>query len=102
MTYRPYTIDELEHLLKNEQADFSVNEHAKFARTKVPVRQVPCFRSEQYPDDHLFVVADDGKTAIVFDDVEEEFAICKSHLLDGVVREWGLAGSLVFALMHLK
>ena len=102
MTWKPYSIDEMEHLLKTEQSDFSEAEHAKFARTKVPVRQVPCFRSEQKVDGHLFVVADDGKTAIVFDDVEEEFAICKSHLLDGVVREWGLAGSLVFALMHLK
>jgi hypothetical protein len=102
MTWKPYSIDELEHLLKNEQVDFSAAEHAKFTRTKVPVRQVRCFRSEQMTDDHLFVVADDGKTAILFDDVEEEFAICKSHLLDGVVREWGLAGSLVFALMHLR
>ena len=102
MTYKPYSLDEMEHLLKTEQADFSANEHAKFARTKVTMRQVPCFRSEQKADGHLFVVADDGKTAIVFDDVEEEFAICKSHLLEGVVREWGLAGSLVFALMHLK
>ena len=102
MTWKPYTIEELEHLLKTEQSDFSAAEHAKFARTKVPVRQVPCFRSEQKVDGHLFVLADDGKTAIVFDDVEEEFAICKSQQLDGVVREWGLAGSLVFALMHLK
>lgn len=102
MMWKPYTIEELEHLLKTEQSDFSAAEHAKFARTKVPVRQVPCFRSEQKVDGHLFVLADDGKTAIVFDDVEEEFAICKSQQLDGVVREWGLAGSLVFALMHLK
>jgi len=102
MTRKPYSIGELEHLLKTEQSDFSADEHAKFARTKVPVTKVRCFRGEQNPDDHLFVVANDGKTAIVFDDVEEEFAICKAHLLDGVVREWGLAGSLVFALMHLK
>ena len=97
-----FSIDEVEHLLKIEQADFTAAEHAKFARVKIPVRQVRCFRSEQKTDGHLVVVADDGKTAVVFDDVEEEFAICKSHLLEGVVREWGLAGSLVFALMHLK
>ena len=102
MTGKPYSIDEMDHLLKTEQADFTAAEHAKFARTKVPVRQVRCFRSEQKIEGHLFVVADDGKTAVVFDDVEEEFAICKSHLLDGVVREWGFARSLVFALMHLK
>jgi hypothetical protein len=97
-----FSIDEVEHLLKTEQAEFTAAEHAKFARVKIPVRQVPCFRSEQKTQGHLFVVANDGKTAVVFDDVEEEFAICKSHLLDAVVREWGLAGSLVFALMHLK
>jgi len=97
-----FSIDEVEHLLKTEQADFTAAEHAKFARTKIPVRQVRCFRSEQKTEGHLFVVADDGKTAVVFDDVEEEFAICKTQLLDGEVREWGLAGSLVFALMHLK
>ena len=102
MTEKPYSIDEMNHLLETEQADFTAAERAKFARTKVPVRQVPCFRSEQKTDGHLFVVADDGKTAVVFDDVEQEFAICKSQLLDGVVREWGLAGSLIFALMHLK
>ena len=97
-----FSIDEVEHLLTTEQADFTAAEHAKFARTKIPVRQVRCFRSEQKTEGHLFVVADDGKTAVVFDDVEEEFAICKTQLLDGEVREWGLAGSLVFALMHLK
>ena len=97
-----FSIDEVEHLLKTEQADFTAAEHAKFARTKVPVAQVRCFRSEQKTDGHLFVVANDGKTAVVFDDVEEEFAICKAQALEGVVREWGFAGSLVFALMHLK
>ena len=102
MTGKPFSIDEVEHLLTTEQTEFTAAEHAKFARTKVPVRQVRCFRSEQKTEGHLFVVADDGKTAVVFDDVEEEFAICKTQLLDGEVREWGLAGSLVFALMHLK
>ena len=35
--------------------------------------------------------------------IEQEFGICKSGALDaGTVRDWGLAGSLVFALMHLK
>jgi hypothetical protein len=97
-----FSIDEVEHLLKIEQADFTAAEQAKFARTKVPVRQIKCFRGEQKAEGHLFVVADDGKTAVVFDDVEEEFAICKTNLLDSVPREWGLAGSLVFALMHLK
>ena len=103
MTWTPYSLEEVGHLLTTEQSDFTAHEHAKFARTKVPVRKVSCSRSEQNADGHLFVVASDGTTAVVFDDVEQEFAICKAQALDGdVVRDWGLAGSLVFALMHLK
>ncbi|HET6159106.1 MAG TPA: hypothetical protein VFE34_12220 [Dongiaceae bacterium] len=103
MTWTPYSIEELENLLKAEQADFTADEHAKFNRTKVPVRKVRCFRSGPNAGDGLFVVASDGKTTIIFDDVEGEFGICKSNAIEAdVVREWGLAGSLVFALMHLK
>lgn len=103
MTWAPYSMDEIEHLLTKEQLDFSADERAKFSRTKVPIRKVRCFRSERHAEDCLFVIANDGRTAIVFDDADEEFGICKSQALDGeIVREWSLAGSLVFALMHLK
>jgi len=106
MAWTPYSIDELEHLLKAEQSNFSGDEHAKFNRTKVPIRnrvRAYAFRSEQHADDGLFVVASDGETALVFDDFDQEFGICKAKALDdGPVRDWGLAGSLVFALMHLK
>ena len=100
-TWKPYTMQEMENLLEEEQADFSPDEHAKFARTKVT--KARCFRSEQYPDDALFVIASDGEEAVMFDDVEEEFAICKANAIgDGVVRAWTLVGSLSAALMHLK
>jgi hypothetical protein len=70
---------------------------------KAPIKKVSCYRETDRSDGSLFVVASDGKTAVVFDDVEQEFGICKAAALDaGPVRVWGLAGSLVFALMHLK
>jgi hypothetical protein len=103
MTWIPYTMDELDHLLKSEQANFSADEQAKFNRNKVPIRKVRCIRSPQHADDGLFVIASDRQTAVIFDDVDQEFGICKAKALDdGPVRDWGLAGSLVFALMHLK
>lgn len=103
MTWTPFSIDEVADLLNAEQAEFSPEEQIKFARVKVPIAKARCYRSEMYGDDCLFVVASDGVTAIVFDDVEEEFGICKAGALEGeIVREWSLAGSLVFALMHLK
>jgi len=39
----------------------------------------------------------------VFDDIDEEFAICKSKAIgDSELREWTLVGSLSAALTRLK
>ena len=103
MTWMPFSVDEVAALVVADQAEFSADEQTKFARVRVPITKVRCHRSEELGDDGLFVVANDGVTAIIFDDVEEEFGICKSTALEGdIVRAWSLAGSLVFALMHLK
>jgi len=103
MTWTPYSVEEVADALKAEQTEFTAAEQTKFARPKIPIRKVYCHRSEEYKDACLFVVADDGVTAVVFDDVDGEFGICKSSVLqEDMVRHWNLAGSLVFALMHLK
>ncbi len=101
MTWTPHNLEQVENVLRAEQSGFSVDEQIKFARVKVPIRKVPCFRSGQYGADSLFVVADDGTTAVVFDDVEEEFAFCESKELAKTVQRWALAGSLSSALMKL-
>jgi hypothetical protein len=93
-TWKPYTMQEMEDLLEEEQADLSPDERVKFDRTKVPIRKVRCFFSEKYPDDALFVIASDGETAIVFEDIHEEFAFCEARALDNeVVRYWTCCGS---------
>ena len=96
-------MQEMEELLKEEQADLSPEEQVKFDRTKVPLKKVRCFRSVQYSDDALFVIASDGEEVVVFDDVDEEFAICKANAIgDGVLRDWTLVGCLSAALRLLK
>jgi hypothetical protein len=101
--WTPHALEEVAALLSAEQTEFTPDERVKFARVKIPVKKVRCHRSEEHRDDWLFVVADDGATAIVFDDVGQEFGICRSSELgEDIVRRWSLAGSLVFALMHLK
>jgi hypothetical protein len=103
MTRTPHSLEEVDALVNAEQTEFTAAELAKFARLRITTRTAPCYREADRSDGNLFVVASDGKTAVVFDDVEQEFGICKAAALDsGAVREWGLAGSLVFALMHLK
>ena len=102
MTWTPHSLEQVENVLRAEQSKLSADERTKFARVKVPIRKVPCFRSEQYADDGLFLVADDGTTAVFFDDVDEEFAFCESKNLGKIVRRWTLVGSLSSALMKLS
>ena len=102
MTWTPHSLEQVENILRSEESELSADERTKFARVKVPIRKVLCIRNVQYPNDSLFVVADDGAMAVVFDDVDEEFAFCESAHLGGAVRQWTLAGSLSAALGKLS
>jgi hypothetical protein len=96
-------MQEMEELLKEEEADLSPEEQIKFDRTKVPLRKVRCLYSEKSSEDALFVIASDGETAIVFEDIHEEFAFCEARALDEeIVRHWSCCGGLTHALQHLK
>jgi hypothetical protein len=64
------------------------------------IAECPCFRSEQYGDERVFVVARSAKQRILFDDVEDEFAIGEPDD-DGVLRDWGLYGDLIDAVRGL-
>ena len=103
MTWTPYTMREMEERLKEEQADFSPEEQIKFDRTRIPLKKVRCLYSEKSSEDALFVIASDGETAIVFEDIHEEFAFCEARALDDeIVRDWSCCGGLSHALRHLK
>jgi hypothetical protein len=102
-TWKPYTTQEMEGLLEEEQADLSPEEQIKFDRTRVPIRKVRCLYGGKPLDDILFVVASDGEAAIVFESIHEEFAFCEAPALDDeVVRHWTCCGGLSHALWHLK
>jgi hypothetical protein len=60
----------------------------------------PCYRSGQYGIERVFVVARHGARVLLFDDVEDKFAVGVSDS-DGVLREWGLYGPLLVAVRGL-
>jgi hypothetical protein len=60
----------------------------------------PCYRSEQYGIERVFVVARHGARVLLFDDVEDEFAVGVPDN-DGVLRDWGLYGPLLVAVRGL-
>ena len=90
-------MQEMEERLKEEQADFSPEEQIKFDRTRVPLKKVRCLYSEKSSEDALFVIASDGETAIVFEDIHEEFAFCEVRALDDeIVRDWSCGSRMLF------
>jgi hypothetical protein len=64
------------------------------------IAEQPCFRSPQYGAERVFVVARSGTRLLIFDDVEDEFAIGVTDE-DGVLKDWGLYGDLIDALRAL-
>jgi hypothetical protein len=60
----------------------------------------PCYRSEQYGIERVFVVARHGVRVLLFDDVEDGFAVGVPDS-DGVLRNWGQDGPLLVAVRGL-
>ena len=67
----------------------------------IPIFEQPCFRSEDYGIEKVFVVARAGNRVLFFDDVEEEFGVGVPGN-DGVLRDLGTFGPLVAALLALE
>ena len=65
------------------------------------VIEVPCYRNNVYGFERVFVVARHGNRVSAFDDVEDEFAV-GDLVDDGVLRHWGLYGTLTIALANLS
>ena len=66
----------------------------------ITIAEQPCLRSEQYGTERVFVVARSGSQLIIFDDVEDEFAV-GAPSEDGILREWKLCGDLMDALRQV-
>lgn len=67
---------------------------------KIDTMEVPCDRRDAYGIERVFVIARNGAEVLLFDDVDDEFAIVVPNS-DGILRKWGLCGSLLDALRLL-
>ena len=90
----------MEERLRVEKEELSPDVKRLFEAYEVPTIELPCFRSEQHGPESVFLVARSGKRVLFFDDAEDEFAIGAPGN-DGVLRDWGLHGSLMHALPNL-
>ena len=98
--WTPISRSELENRFKTEVAALPADVLNIYKQNAITIAEQPCFRSEQYGTERVFVVARSGSQLLIFDDVEDEFAV-GAPSDDGVLREWGLCGDLIDALRLL-
>jgi|SRR5215472_11174487 len=98
--WKPISRQELENRLSAEVAALPADVLRIYKEHAIAIVEQPCFRSEQYGTEQVYVVARSDSQLLIFADVEDEFAI-GTTTDDGVLREWGLCGDLIDALRLL-
>jgi hypothetical protein len=99
--WNPLSRARFDQILQEEIANLPPDARDIFRACAIGVQQQLCYRSDTYGREQVFVVARDGARVLLFDDVEDEFAVGVPGE-DGVLREWDLYGELVFALRNFK
>jgi len=98
MTWRSITESEMEELLQISVLELSPSALLKFERLRIPITPRCCRRADT--DGYVFAVARSSKATLIFDDVEEEFAISEQVDLP-VLEIWDLLGPLEAAVQNL-
>jgi hypothetical protein len=93
--------EQFDSLLKQELEELAPDTRKAYEAHATGVVEVPCYRSDLYGFERVFVVARHGNRVLAFDDVEDEFAVGELDS-DGVLRHWGLYGTLKIALVNLS
>ena len=99
--WEPISRADLENRLNTETSALPTDFLNTYREHSTAIAEQPCFRSEQYGTERVFVVARSGTRLLIFDDVEDEFAVGVADE-DGVLRTWSLCGDLIDAIRALR
>jgi hypothetical protein len=92
--------EQLEEKIEECASALPARAREKFDKYKVNPHRISCFRSDKSGIEFVFVVAKNDCCVILYDDVEDEFAIAR--IADHVPTvEWQLCGELEYALYAL-
>ena len=98
--WQPLSRAGFEDVLKQEVTQLTPEALKIYEAYASGIVEQPCYRSGQYGIERVFVVARHGERLLLFDDVEDEFAVGVPDS-DGVLRDWGLYGPLLVAVRGL-
>ncbi len=99
--WEPLSRAQFEDILNEEVAQLPADTLAMYDTYGIGIEERPCYRSEPYGVERVFVVARAGEQLLLLDDVEDEFSIGAPDS-DGVLRHWGLCGTLNTAIRLLQ
>jgi hypothetical protein len=95
--WRPITDADFRDLLATQTQALSADSKRRFEQTAVAPYLAIIRRSEQYGDEHVWVVAQSDDRVVFFDDVEDEFAIGRIGA-DRRIGDHGFSGDLTDAM----
>jgi hypothetical protein len=102
MVWHPITEHELAPQVQQAVEQMAEDVRSKFVSIQIPMQKLACRRSGQYGDELLIAVARSGNRVIVFDDVEDEFAVANLPVNTGeALSDWELVGTLENAMMAI-
>jgi hypothetical protein len=98
--WQPLSRAGFEDVLNEEVAQLSPEVLRIYQACASGIVELPCYRSQHSGIERVFVVARAGGRVLIFDDVEDEFAVGIPDI-DGVLRDWELYGPLKVAVKSL-
>lgn len=100
MNWNPVSRLRFEQILREELTTLNPEELKTYEAHAIGLLEHPCHRGEKYGQEKVFVVARAGKRLLLFDDVEDEFAVGVPGI-DAILRHWELHGPLGVALRNI-
>jgi hypothetical protein len=97
LDWKPMSRTQFESRLRDEVAELPPDALKIYEACSTGLEEQPCDRDEQYGIESAFVIARVGVRVLMFDDVEDEFAVGIPDE-DGVLRNWDLFGPLTVAV----
>ncbi len=100
--WQPITRNQLTTLIEQEQAALSDELKTLFATVYTPCYTLKCQRGSNEIIEEIFIVGRYENYVIIFDDVEDEFAIAELTSEGKPITHWSLSWNLMATLQNLE
>ena len=101
MIWKPITKEGLQIVLQDTLHDMPDDLKKIFQDKSTPLMRIPCRRGNAKTLDHVFVIAEFANLLLIFDDVEDEFAVVSRPTDGSAITGWSLFPDLNSAFREM-